>query len=121
MAEREIEVQIDVRKEFTMEDVRKLLASKDDSQHRQLRVTNNGIAYISDEVGADNIDGLAFRFETWIAGNGYCGLKASQDASWVSEVFDDLKKNWPNPKSTYIDYLGVYFPAAHAALPESNV
>lgn len=97
-------MQIDLSKEFNLEDVAKLLASKDDSQNRQLRVTKDGIAYISDEVGADNIDGLAFRFETWIAGNDYCGLKASQDASLVSEVFDDLKNNWPNPKATYIDY-----------------
>lgn len=104
MAEREIEVKIDLSKEFTREDVAKLLASKDDSQHRQLRVTKDGIAYLSDEVGATNIDGLAFRFETWDAGNGYSGLEASQDDSWVRKVFDDLKENWPNPRSTYIDY-----------------
>lgn len=97
-------MQIDLSKDFNLEDVAKLLASKDDSQHRQLRVTKDGIAYISDEVGVNNIDGLAFRFETWNAGNDYCGLKASQDASWVSQVFDDLKNNWPNPKATYIDY-----------------
>lgn len=103
MAKGKIKMRIDLSKEFTTEEVAELLASKDDSEHRQLRVTKKGIAYISDEVGADNIDGLAFRFETWFAGNGYCGLKASQDASHVSQVFDDLKKNWPNPKATYID------------------
>jgi len=79
-------MQIDISKEFTVEDVAKLLASKDDSQHRQLRVTKDGIAYISDEIGADNIDELKFRFETWLVGNGYCGLKASQDADYVREI-----------------------------------
>jgi hypothetical protein len=89
---------------FTLAAVRALIASKDDSRNRQLRVTKRGIAYLSDEVGNRNIDDLAFRFETWNAGNGYCGAKAASDAKWVKEVFDDLKENWPNPKSTYIDF-----------------
>lgn len=89
---------------FTLEAVRSLIASKDDKQHRQLRVTKNGIAYLSDEVGARNISDLAFRFETWNAGNGYCGAKAAADGKWVQEVYNDLKENWPNPKSTYIDF-----------------
>lgn len=97
-------MQINLSEKFTIEDVANLLASKDDSQYRQLRVTKNGIAYISDEVGADNIDGLAFRFETWDAGNDYCGVKASRDTSWVRRVYDDLKENWPSPKSAYIDF-----------------
>ena len=57
----------------TLAEVRQLLASKDDSEHRQLRVTDSRIAYLSDEVGSENIGGLCFRFETWQKGNGYCG------------------------------------------------
>lgn len=99
-------MQIDLKNPsaLTLDAVRQLLASKDDSQHRQLRVTKDGIAYLSDEVGADNIGGLAFRFETWDAGNGYCGAEAASDDKFVNEVFEDLKENWPNPKSTYIDF-----------------
>ncbi|MCW5824903.1 MAG: hypothetical protein KIT34_19050 [Cyanobacteria bacterium TGS_CYA1] len=97
-------MKIDLTQAFTIEDVAKLLASKDDSQLRQLRVTKNGSAYISDEVGSENIDALAFRFEIWGVGNSYCGLEASQDASWVRKVYNDLKENWPNPKSTFIDH-----------------
>lgn len=67
-------------------------------------MTKNGIAYLSDDVGADNIGGLAFRFETWNAGNGYCGETAASDGTWVQKVFEDLKENWPKPKSTYIDF-----------------
>ena len=89
---------------LTIEAVRQLIASKDDSQNRQLRVTKSGIAYLSDEVGADNIQNLAFRFETWISGNGYCGHQAASNNDWVREVFDDLSANWPNPKSEYIDF-----------------
>lgn len=99
-------VQIDLNNpaEFTLENVRRLIASKDDSRHRQLRVTPEGTAYLSDEVGANNIDGLSFRFETWNPGNGYCGPKAAADDDWVRKVYKDLRENWPDPKDSYIDY-----------------
>ena len=99
-------MQIDLRDPtaLTLQAVSDLLASKDDSVHRQLRVANNGIAYLSDTVGANQISGLAFRFETWLAGNGYCGAAAAADLKWVKQVFDDLEENWPNPKSTVIDF-----------------
>jgi hypothetical protein len=67
-------------------------------------VTKQGIAFLSDEVGAKNINGLACRFETWIAGNGYCGPEAAKKDEWVKQVYEDLQENWPNPKSTYIDF-----------------
>lgn len=89
---------------FTLEGVRQLLASKDDSVHRQLRVTTNGIAFLSDEYGNTNLGDLLFRFETWDAGNSYCGPAAAADDAWVQKVYDDLKKNWPNPTSSYIDF-----------------
>ena len=89
--------------QFTLAGVSALIASKDDSQNRQLRVTKNGIAYLSDEVGNENIDGLAFRLETWDAGNDYCGVDAAASPDWVKNVYNMLRKNWPDPKSTYID------------------
>jgi len=90
-------------KEFTLENVRKLIASEDDKKHRQLRVTNSGEAFISDVVGSVNISDLAFRLETWCQGNDYCGKKASEDDKWVERVYRCLKDNWPNPSSSYID------------------
>lgn len=89
---------------FTLDGVRGLIASKDDSENRQLRVTKGGMAFLADQVGATDIDGLAFRFETWDRGNGYCGPKAAADEAWVKKVYQDLKENWPNPKSSYIDF-----------------
>ncbi|EIZ77766.1 hypothetical protein WSK_3777 [Novosphingobium sp. Rr 2-17] len=95
---------LDLTKPYTTQDVADLIASKDDSQLRQLRVTLNGIAFLSDEVGAENIDGLAFRFETWDQGNGYSGQAAAADTAWVSRIEHDLRKHWPNPRSSYIDF-----------------
>jgi hypothetical protein len=89
--------------QFTIDGVRKLIASKDDSQNRQLRVSKDGKAFISEQVGGDDIEDLAFRFETWIRGNGYSGTAAANDDKWVSRVYDALKKNWPNPTDTFID------------------
>lgn len=98
-------MKIDLNQPFTTEDVAALLASKDDSRHRQLRVDKNGVAFLSDEVGAQSLEGLAFRLETWNAGGGYTGPKAATDAGWVKRIEDALRKNWPNPAGTYIDWF----------------
>lgn len=89
--------------ELTLDGVRELIASKDDSRHRQLRVTKDGMAYLSDMVGNADTEGLAFRFETWDGGNDYVGLAASQDEAWIGRIFAALKNNWPNPTDTYLD------------------
>jgi hypothetical protein len=91
-------------KDLTFKKVRSFIASSDDSIARQIRVTAGGIAFVSDTTGAQNIEGLAFRFESYDAGNGYLGIEASEDNNWVNEVLDILKENWPKPKADYIDY-----------------
>ncbi len=95
---------LDLNKPYTTQDVADLIASKDDSQPRQLRVDAQGIARISDDYGASNIGGLAFRCETWNEGNSYTGVEAAADPQWVDKVEGILRANWPNPKSSYIDY-----------------
>ena len=79
-------MQIDLNSDFTTDDVRALLASKDDSAHRQLRVSSRGIAYLSDKVGNIDTEDYAFCVETWAAGNGYVGKQAANDAEWVKRV-----------------------------------
>lgn len=88
---------------FTLEDVRKIIASKDDSKDRQLRVTKEGIAYISDITGAEDKDNLSFRAETWDEGNGYTGVRAASDDDWVARVYKCLKDNWPQPIARVVD------------------
>lgn len=89
--------------QFTLSNIALLLGSKDDSEHRQIRVTREGIAFLADEVGNVNTDELAFRMETFSAGTAYVGYEASQDPNWVQRVYNCLGKNWPTPDSTYID------------------
>jgi hypothetical protein len=96
-------MKIDLNGPFTTADVADLLASKDDSQHRQVRVTSAGIAYLSDDVGNANVQNLAFRLETFNAGNDYTGERAAADQALVGRIERVLRANWPNPSSSYID------------------
>ena len=89
--------------EFTIENVRKLIASKDDSELRQLRVTKTGLAFLSDEVGNNSLSDIKFRFETMCPGNGYCGNVAATDNSYVEETFHDLKVAWEKGLVGFID------------------
>ena len=98
-----MQIQLNDPNQFTLENVRKLIASGDDSTHTQLRVTKNGIAYLSDIVGAEDIDGLAFRLETLLAGSDDVGQNAAKDDHWVKKIFECLQSNWPKPTSSYID------------------
>jgi hypothetical protein len=89
---------------LTLDSVRQLLASASDDEHTQLRVTKDGIAYLSSGiVGGAEIDGLRFRLETWAKGSGYVGRVAASDEVWVMQIYNALKDNWPNPAFDYID------------------
>ncbi len=89
---------------LTHESVARLLASATDRTNTQLRVTKEGAAFISStNVGADRIDGLAFRLETFSAGTDHVGPAAAKDSDWVNRILKALKDNWPHPSSSYID------------------
>jgi hypothetical protein len=98
-------VQIDLNTPdgLTLEAVRQLLASASDDEHTQLRVTKDGIAYLSAVTGGQDIDGLLFRLETWAKGSGYVGNVAASDEVWVMQIYNALRDNWPNPPYDYID------------------
>jgi hypothetical protein len=98
-------MKIDLNAPFTSQDVADLLGSKDNKRNRQIRVSSAGIAELADEVGNRNIGGLAFRMETFSAGNGWTGPEAAADASIVARVEKVLRNNWPNPSSTYIYFF----------------
>lgn len=89
--------------EFTIEKLKQLIASEDDSVNTQFRVTDEGILFLSKIVGNRELDGIRFRFETNGMLNGYVGKKASENEIWVKRIFDAVNENWPNPYSTYID------------------
>ncbi|MFW3895352.1 hypothetical protein [Pseudomonas bharatica] len=90
-------------RQFTLDNVRQLLASGNPMKHNQLRVSRAGQAWLSEVVGGAQLDGLLFRLETWAAGSGCVGAAAAEDDRWVRQVFKVLLDNWPRPVSDYID------------------
>nr|WP_178117778.1 hypothetical protein [Pseudomonas sp. R5(2019)] len=89
--------------QFTLEAVRQLVRAGNGAVHNQLRVTRAGLAYLSTVVGGADLDGLAFRLETWAAGSGCVGEQAAADDAWVQQIFEALRRNWPTPSSDFID------------------
>ena len=89
---------------FTLDTVRQMLASGDDSVHNQLRVNKAGLAWLStNAVGGANIEALSFRLETWSAGSGCVGPIAASDGVWVMQIYNALKDNWADPRLDYVD------------------
>lgn len=89
---------------FTIDAVRQLIASGDDTVHNQLRVSKNGVAWLSvDAVGGADIGGLLFRLETWSAGSGCVGPVPARDGVWVMQIYNALKDNFADPRLDYVD------------------
>ncbi len=89
--------------ENTIEKFRRLVASVDDTKDTQFRVTEEGILFLSEDVGNRNLDNILFRLETNGTGNGYVGAEAAKDELWLTRLYKGVNDNWPKPKSTYID------------------
>ena len=100
-------VKIDLKKpdDFTLEKVRRLIASGNDRTYNQICVTNAGIVYLRAGCDPPPAKRLAFQFEGYVAGNGYVGPTAAQDTEWVKRVYRALARNWPEVEvDDYIDY-----------------
>ncbi len=90
---------------ITLEQFRMLIACGHDSRNNQIRVTKNGMVYLSEDiVGSEQLDDVALCFETFSAHNGYVGVKAAEDNSHVIPLYYALIGNWRKGCShTYID------------------
>jgi len=91
-----MEINLNDPNDFTRENLKKLIASKDDSKNRQLRVTDKGFLYLSDVVGNKELEGVQFRLETLAANTGHVGIEASEDEFWIGKLYEVIKKNWPS-------------------------
>jgi hypothetical protein len=97
-------MQIDLNKpnSLSAKSVADLLRSKDNSMHRQVRVTVSGILFLPDDVGSSNLSGIKCRFETFTAGGDYTGPNIKEDDHHVKWIVQELSK-WPNVPN-YIDH-----------------
>ncbi len=81
---------------ITLGQLRLLIACGNDSRNNQIRVTKSGMVYLSeDTVGAEQLDDVAFSFETFLAHNGYVGVAAAEDDSHVIPLFHTLQHPFP--------------------------
>ena len=90
---------------ITLEQFRMLIACGNDNYNNQIRVTKNGMVYLSEDiVGSEQLEDVALCFETFSAHNGYVGVKAAEDNSHVIPLYYALTGNWRKGCShTYID------------------
>lgn len=91
-------------KTLTLEQFREMIANGDDSHSNQIRVWPNGDVYLSKKTGAEDIEGLQFRWETFVAGNGYVGPKAASRIDNLKETYEELKSDWAQGRRGYLDY-----------------
>ena len=87
-------------KNFSSDDMKELIKNGDDSYDNQIRVTKDGMIYLSqDIVAADNLENIIFRLETFDAHLGYVGKTASEDKDLIEKLYntimDNYKKGWP--------------------------
>lgn len=82
-----------------------LIACGNDRHNNQIRVKKSGMVYLSEDiVGAEQLDDVALSFETFSAYNGYVGVKAAEDDSYVIPLYHALVRNWTDGcRHTYID------------------
>lgn len=73
--------------EFTVEGIRKLIASVDDSIDRQFRITLDGYAVITDHDGPEDMEFYAARSGTWEAGNRNSGAIAALDTDRMEYIY----------------------------------
>ncbi len=90
---------------ITLEQFRLLIACGNDSHNNQIRVTESGMVYLSEDiVGSEQLDDVALSFETFSAHNGYVGVAAAADNSHVIPLYYALVGNWGKGCShTFID------------------
>lgn len=98
-----MKINLNNQNEFTLENIKKLIASEDDTVSTQFRVTTEGYLYLSKTVGNNDLEGVLFRLETNVAQNDYIGEAAANDEKWVKRIYNVIKENYPNPSFSYID------------------
>lgn len=88
---------------MTEDDVKLMIHNGDDSNENQIRVTKNGLVYLSQIVGNNATEGLKFRFETFDANNNYVGPAAANDAHYIHRLYLALKRGWESSNVSYLD------------------
>lgn len=90
--------------DLTQQNCAELFSEADDRVHNQVRVTNDGYIHISKTVGAVDLFGTKFQWETYVAYNGYVGPKAGSDSKYIKHQLKQVKIAWERGVKGFIDY-----------------
>jgi hypothetical protein len=89
--------------EFTLANVRQLIASGDVRTATQLRVSLSGRVDLVPANKYDSNDRFAFRLTPWFPKDKRVGSEAARNDDWVIRVYALLRDNWPHPTSRLIN------------------
>ena len=87
---------------LTMEQLRDLIRSGDDSKQNQIRIKEDGTIFLSQIVDGDCLDGIVGRFETFQPNNHYVGPESAKDDKYIRRLFLTIQ-HWIECPCPYID------------------
>lgn len=87
---------------LTLEQLTDLVASGDDTKRNQIRIKEDGTIFLSTVVGNNGLDGIAGRFETFDANNGYVGQTAAANQEYIKRLYLTIR-HWIDQPTPYVD------------------
>ena len=87
---------------LTMDQLREMIRSGDDSKANQIRIKSDGTIFLSNIVGLDCLIGIAGRFEVFQPNNGYVGEGAAKNERYIKRLFLTIK-DWIDHPRSFID------------------
>lgn len=90
--------------DLTEENCSELFSEADDRIFNQIRATHDGYVHVSKTVGSKDLFDAKFRWETYVAYNGYVGPKAASDIKYIKNQLKEICMAWEVGAKGYIDY-----------------
>jgi hypothetical protein len=89
---------------LSVSELAELLATKDDSANRQLRVSHSGQLGLYNYDDRPNESDYKFWFAVWCEGNGYSGVAAAADKEYVTRIHYEVCEANKSGSVGLIDY-----------------
>ncbi|MGJ0454272.1 MAG: hypothetical protein ACR65T_13750 [Methylocystis sp.] len=102
---------VDLKTDWTNDDLARLMASVEDDRDWRLEVSAAGVADLSDKTanptGSDYDETLHCFFETWMQGTDFVGVSAAADKTLVAKIANALRENYPELKAGKFVYVAL--------------
>lgn len=90
---------------FTIEDMKELIYNGDDSHNNQIRVTNDGYIFLSeDKFGNEALENIRFYGHTFVRNNDYVGPNAAESVRHITYLYTIFTNAWNSGiKEAFVD------------------